>query len=54
MGDIEVTDTLANQIALLDGLEKLTINESAMTIAGWQELGKLTIAAARPARLPTQ
>ena len=42
MGDVEVTDTLATQIALLDGLQKLTIGESAMTTVGWQKLGKLT------------
>lgn len=42
MGDVEVTDTLATQIALLDGLQELTIGESAMTTAGWQKLGKLT------------
>jgi hypothetical protein len=39
---IEVTDTLATQVALLGGLEKLTINESVMTLAGWQELGTLS------------
>lgn len=42
MGKVEVTDTLATQIALLDQLEKLTIGESAMTTAGWQKLGQLT------------
>ncbi|MCC7336933.1 MAG: hypothetical protein IT422_17725 [Pirellulaceae bacterium] len=41
MGQVEVTDTLATQIALLDQLEELTIGESAMTTAGWQKLGQL-------------
>lgn len=42
MGQVEVTDMLATQIALLDSLEKLTIGESAMTTTGWQKLGQLT------------
>ncbi len=42
MGEIEVTDTLATQIAFLQWIEKLTIGESAMTVDGWQKLGKLT------------
>src|SRR5690606_797793 len=41
LGDIEATDALAAQIALIDSLQKLTIRESAMTIDGWQALGKL-------------
>lgn len=41
LGDIEATDALATQIALLDQLQKLTIRESAMTNDGWQALGKL-------------
>ncbi len=38
---IEITDALAEQVVLLGELEKLTINESAMSIAGWQHLGKI-------------
>ncbi|MEO8270362.1 MAG: hypothetical protein ABI557_11630, partial [Aureliella sp.] len=41
MGQVEVTDTLATQIALLDQLERLIIGESVMTTAGWQKLGQL-------------
>lgn len=41
LGDIEATDALATQIALLDQLQKLTIRESTMTGDGWQALGKL-------------
>lgn len=41
LGDIEATNALATQIAVLDQLQKLTIRESAMTGDGWQALGKL-------------
>lgn len=41
LDDIEATDALAVQIALLDQIQKLTIRESAMTGDGWQTLGKL-------------
>ncbi len=38
---IEITDTLAEQVVLMGELEKLTIKESAMSTAGWQQLGKI-------------
>ncbi len=38
---IEVTDTLATEIAKLKELSKLTINESSMSVAGWQTIGTI-------------
>ncbi len=38
---VEVTDTLASEVSKLIKLSKLTLSDSAMTVAGWRELGKL-------------
>lgn len=39
---IEVTDSLAKEIAKLPSLSKLTIDQSALSTAGWEAIGTLT------------